>query len=180
MGNGDRFLIGVGATGDWSGRDNQVAYYNYSVLEGGSWTYFIPNKGHQLYVEQTDELLYFNGTAWINPLDDKEYVLTAGTGISIDRTDPDAPVISATGGGVSEWGDITGTLADQTDLQSALDDKEYVLTAGTGISIDRTDPDAPVISATGGGGDTFVDGGNALTIFAPSDNNIDGGNASGG
>ncbi len=27
------------------------------------------------------------------------------------------------GGGAAEWGDITGTLSDQTDLQSALDGK---------------------------------------------------------
>lgn len=31
--------------------------------------------------------------------------------------------ISASGGGGSEWGDITGTLSDQTDLQTALDAK---------------------------------------------------------
>lgn len=33
------------------------------------------------------------------------------------------------------WGNITGTLSNQTDLQSALGDKQDVLTAGTGISI---------------------------------------------
>lgn len=37
---------------------------------------------------------------------------------------------SSTGGG-SAWGDITGTLSDQTDLQSALDSKEDSITAGT-------------------------------------------------
>jgi len=56
---------------------------------------------------------------------------TAGDGISIDNG-----VISATGtGGSSEWGNITGTLSDQTDLQDALDDKQDVLTAGVGINI---------------------------------------------
>lgn len=33
------------------------------------------------------------------------------------------------------WGGITGTLADQTDLQNALDGKQATLRAGTGISI---------------------------------------------
>ena len=33
------------------------------------------------------------------------------------------------------WGNITGDIADQTDLQDALDDKQDVLTAGTGIDI---------------------------------------------
>lgn len=61
------------------------------------------------------------------------------------------------GGGSAAWGEITGTLSDQTDLQAALDAKEAVLTAGTNISIDRTDPDNPVISASGGGGGGAVD-----------------------
>ena len=39
------------------------------------------------------------------------------------------------GTGASVWGDITGTLADQTDLATALAAKQDVLTAGTGIDI---------------------------------------------
>lgn len=66
---------------------------------------------------------------------------TAGTGISIDDG-----VISNTQTS-AEWGNITGTLSEQIDLQNALNDKQDTLTAGTGISIDNG-----VISATGGGG----------------------------
>lgn len=33
------------------------------------------------------------------------------------------------------WGNITGDIADQTDLQTALDDKQDVLTAGTDLEI---------------------------------------------
>lgn len=52
------------------------------------------------------------------------------------------------GGGESvSWGDIIGTLSQQTDLANALAGKQANLTAGTGISIDNN-----VISATGGGG----------------------------
>lgn len=35
------------------------------------------------------------------------------------------------------WGNISGTLSNQTDLQDALDAKQDVLTAGTGISIEN-------------------------------------------
>ena len=42
----------------------------------------------------------------------------AGTGINITGN-----VISATGTSTTEWGDIAGTLADQTDLANALGDK---------------------------------------------------------
>lgn len=56
------------------------------------------------------------------------------------------------GGGSSAWGGISGTLSNQTDLQNALNAKQNTLVAGTNISIDITDPLAPIISATGGGG----------------------------
>lgn len=54
------------------------------------------------------------------------------------------------GGGDSDsvvWGEITGTLADQTDLSTALEGKQDTLIAGTGITINGN-----TISATGGGG----------------------------
>ncbi|MGQ7957692.1 hypothetical protein ACUTAF_08245 [Pseudomonas sp. SP16.1] len=42
-------------------------------------------------------------------------------------------------------------ISTVTGLQTALDGKEAVLTAGTNVTIDRTNPAAPVISAAGGG-----------------------------
>ena len=96
--------------------------------------------------------------------------LEVGTGLNLTGT-----VLTATGGG-GAWGDITGTLADQTDLQNALDAKADTtallgldglsdpeadralfwdesagslawLTIGSGLQIVGT-----TISATGGGG----------------------------
>jgi hypothetical protein len=45
---------------------------------------------------------------------------------------------------IVSWGDIQGNIADQTDLQNALDAKQDVLTAGSNIQIDSDN----VISAT--------------------------------
>jgi hypothetical protein len=61
---------------------------------------------------------------------EKEQELVAGTNITIDRTNPLAPVIS--GSGVA-WGAITGILIAQTDLQSALNAKQDTLVSGTNI-----------------------------------------------
>ena len=44
-------------------------------------------------------------------------------------------VESAAQSAFAVWGNITGTLADQTDLKNALNAKQNTLTAGTGISI---------------------------------------------
>lgn len=64
---------------------------------------------------------------------------TAGTGIDITNN-----VISATGSASVAWGDINGTLSDQTDLDTALSDKQDTLTAGANITIDANNE----ISAT--------------------------------
>jgi hypothetical protein len=52
--------------------------------------------------------------------------IQAGTNITVNSSDPANPVVSASGsiGGSVAWGDVTGTLSDQTDLQSALNDKQ--------------------------------------------------------
>ena len=44
-------------------------------------------------------------------------------------------VESAAQSAFAVWGNITGTLADQTDLKNALDTKQSALTAGTNITI---------------------------------------------
>jgi hypothetical protein len=50
--------------------------------------------------------------------------------------------------GSPDWGDIAGTLSDQTDLQLALDAKVDGV-SGTGlVSVDNTDPNNPIISTT--------------------------------
>lgn len=61
----------------------------------------------------------------------------AGTGISFENGK-----ISNTNTEAA-WGNITGTISDQTDLSTALDSKQPLLTAGTNVSINNN-----VISAT--------------------------------
>ena len=78
---------------------------------------------------------------------------TAGPGIRIKNN-----VISATGGGgggAGIWGDITGDIADQTDLQNEFATKQDKLTAGANITISGN-----VISSSG---ETYTAGTN-ITI----------------
>lgn len=46
----------------------------------------------------------------------------------------------ASGGGGGTWGSITGTLSNQTDLQSAIDAKQNTITFGTGVQTWLTTP----------------------------------------
>lgn len=66
-------------------------------------------------------------------------LLQAGSNVTLTYDDNlNTLTIASTGGGGSpDWGDIGGTLSDQTDLQSALDaktDESITITAGVGLT----------------------------------------------
>lgn len=74
----------------------------------------------------------------ITSLGGKTGAITLGTNLSIDENN----VLNASGGGEGggvNWGDIGGTLTDQTDLSTALNGKQATLVSGTNIkSINST------------------------------------------
>src|SRR5690606_34024958 len=61
-------------------------------------------------------------------------LIQAGSNVTVEGkgTASDTYIVSASGGGggggSAEWGDITGTLSDQADLQSALNAKTPLAT----------------------------------------------------
>ena len=57
---GDRYLVASGATGDWTGHDNEIAEYN-----GSAWEFTTPNDGMAVWVEDEDILVVYNGSAWV-------------------------------------------------------------------------------------------------------------------
>ena len=75
----------------------------------------------------------------------KQDTLTAGTGISIQDNVISSTVNSAT------WGNITGTLTDQTDLKEALDAKQptgdYATTAQLPTKVSQLENDAGYITS---------------------------------
>lgn len=77
------------------------------------------------------------------------YVGEGGKFVQVNLTEDGLIFTSSTA--TIAWGGITGTLSDQTDLQLALDGKLSSVVAGTNVTIDDTDPQNPVINASGGG-----------------------------
>ena len=69
-------------------------------------------------------------------------VYTLGDGLAFDNGQIKCTRTSAS------WGNITGTLSNQTDLQNALDSKQNTLTAGEGIEISGNTISATVDNAT--------------------------------
>lgn len=56
---GDRYIVASVATGDWTGRENDVAEWN-----GVSWQFFTVSEGMATWVEDEDTYYKFDGLAW--------------------------------------------------------------------------------------------------------------------
>lgn len=57
--SGACYLVGPGATGDWAGRDGQIA-----VGDGTTWQFASPRVGWRCYVEDEDVMLVFKTGGW--------------------------------------------------------------------------------------------------------------------
>lgn len=58
---GDRVLVGAGATGGFADKDDQIATF----LAGG-WSFLAPQAGWRTYVEAESLLLLYDGAAWVD------------------------------------------------------------------------------------------------------------------
>lgn len=56
---GDVYIVAASATGAWTGREGDIAYY-----ASGAWKFVDPNEGLTLWVNDEDALYTFNGTTW--------------------------------------------------------------------------------------------------------------------
>lgn len=80
--------------------------------------------------------------------------LTAGTNITIDRTNPDAPVINASGGGSGEANTASnvGTGAGVYKAKVGVDLRLRTILAGANITITENADDITIAASGGGGG----------------------------
>jgi hypothetical protein len=56
---GDRYLVGAGATGAFAGHEDEVALFDL-----GLWRFFAPGPGWRAYVEAEDRIAVFDGAQW--------------------------------------------------------------------------------------------------------------------
>jgi hypothetical protein len=67
--DGDRYIVGASATGDWATNDGKIA--RYSSVEAG-WEFFAPNEGWSAYVRDEDARYTYDGSAWSVAASDTE------------------------------------------------------------------------------------------------------------
>lgn len=57
--DGDKYIVGSGATGDWAGMDGYLAEY---VAEGDAWDFFEPGTLAKFVINLADGKAYFHDT----------------------------------------------------------------------------------------------------------------------
>ena len=152
---GDSSVVsdGIAVLGSMASQ-NTSSYYNKTELDGklsgamhfkGTKATFsdLPSSGQEVgdmyNVTETGANYAWDGSAWdklsenidLSGLQPNLTSANAGTGISI--TGSGSNVIISNTQTSAEWGNMTGTLSNQTDLQNVLNGKQETLVSGTNI-----------------------------------------------
>ncbi|PRY23541.1 uncharacterized protein DUF2793 [Aliiruegeria haliotis] len=125
--DGDRYIVGSGTTGDWSGWDLSVALY-----ADGVWTRLAPRPGWRAWVEDEGVLLVWDGAAWASILSTElQDMALLGIGTTADAANPFSAKLNSalwTAKSVAEGG--SGDLYYTMNKESAGDDLGLTLQTG--------------------------------------------------
>jgi hypothetical protein len=58
----DTYIVATSGTGDWSGHDGEIAYYDNTHT---AWKFATPREGWRVYINDEDIWLFYNGSAWV-------------------------------------------------------------------------------------------------------------------
>ena len=138
---GDRLLIGAGATGAFAGKSNQIATF----LAGG-WSFLAPRAGWRAYIEAEQLLLLHNGAEWIDcglSLRQLQNLSLLGVGATADGANPllaklNATLFTAKSVGEGGSGDLRFALNKESAAKtvSQLYESNYSARAETGLTGD--------------------------------------------
>lgn len=111
--DGDRHIVAVGATGEWTGQDGSVA-----VRRDGAWFFLSPRTGWLAFVADEGEFFHFDGSAWqsvAGAITTLQNLALLGIGTAADGTNPFAAKLNkvlwtARSAGEGGDGDLRYTL----------------------------------------------------------------------
>jgi hypothetical protein len=125
--DGDRYIVGSGATGDWAGWDLNVALWT-----DGAWLRLPPRTGWRAWVEDEGLLLVYDGAGWIGTTPARcRTSRCSGLGTTADASNPFSAKLNAalwTAKTVAEGG--TGDLFYTMNKEAAGDDLGLTLQTG--------------------------------------------------
>lgn len=84
-GDGDRYVLPIGASGLWSGHSRELAVY-----EDTAWAFYPAKAGWLAWDKNAEELLVFDGSDWINAITPPEFqnLARVGVGTTADANNP--------------------------------------------------------------------------------------------
>lgn len=125
--DGDRYIVGSSATGDWAGWDLNVA-----LRTDGVWLRLPPRTGWRVWVEDEGLLLVYDGTGWIGTAPAAlQNTALLGLGTTADASNPFSAKLNAalwTAKTVAEGG--SGDLFYTMNKEAAGDDLGLTLQTG--------------------------------------------------
>lgn len=125
--DGDRYIVGFGATGDWVGWDLNVALWT-----DGAWLRLPPRTGWRAWIEDEGLLLVYDGTSWVGTTPAfLQNMSLLGLGTIADASNPFSAKLNAalwTAKTVAEGG--TGDLFYTMNKEAAGDDLGLTLQTG--------------------------------------------------
>ena len=125
--DGDRYIMGSGATGDWAGWDLNVALWS-----DGAWLRLPPRVGWRVWVEDERLLLVYDGAGWVGTTPAAlQNLALLGVGTTADAANPFSARLNAalwTAKTVAEGG--TGDLFYIMNKEAAGDDLGLTLQTG--------------------------------------------------
>ena len=125
--DGDRYIVGSGATGAWAGWDLNVALWS-----DGAWLRLPPRAGWLAWIEDESLLLAFNGSSWIDVTPDAlQSLALLGVGTTADAANPYSAKLNAslwTAKTIAEGG--TGDLFYTMNKEVTSGDLGYVFQTG--------------------------------------------------
>jgi len=134
--DGDTYILPAGATGtNWAGNDGKLAH-----RYGGSWKFWTAVEGARVWVNDEDQCVAFNGSAWV--LDTRASMLTKSVagGSNVTLTEPESsyPAIDCTGALTANIALIVTTTPKFFLIRNSTSGS-YTLTvktsAGTGVIV---------------------------------------------
>jgi hypothetical protein len=169
--DGDRYIVGSGATGDWAGWDLNVALWT-----DGAWLRLPPRAGWRAWVEDEGLLLVYDGSDWVGTTPPTlQNLALLGLGTTADASNPFSAKLNAalwTAKTVAEGG--TGDLFYTMNKEAAGDDLGLTLQTGfvtkALVGLFGSDRFRLAVSADGS---TFFDGlsvdnANGIVVVRPS------------
>lgn len=158
---GDRYLIGLDqgggvATGDWTGRDGDIAEW-----DGAAWIFTEPTLGTYVSVDDEDDGLYlFGGTLWTKKFFEATTASTGLTKVGFDiRLDA-----SSAGAGLGFASGVLSVNVDDSTIEISTDTLQV---KDGGITSAKLNASVAGAGLTGGGGSALAVGaGDGISVAA--------------